>query len=109
MEFNASEHLYDGGAPSHMPQLDRLLADAEKAAEMGEDVAVDLVYHVTSMSPLQRDAARLFYDPDRMRTTLHIIVPCPLADHGMHEWGDGLADQQGETVAEFLRRSWWNA
>lgn len=79
MRFNATEHLYDGGAPADWPALDQLLADARQAG-----YAVELVHHVTSLPPSARDAAVI--DSDRQQ--VRIVVPCPLADHGGHDWAD---------------------
>lgn len=90
MRFDAGEHLYDGGAPPRFPSLDRLEADAARAG-----LPVVRVYHVTTMPPTSRTGARIHDD------RVDVLVPCPLSEHGLHEWDEG--SQRQETVGDMLR------
>ena len=77
MRFDATEHMY--GTDPHLPHLEQLLEDARR-----EHVAVDRVFHVTTLPPT-RNAAQFTADARR----LTVVIPCPLAEVDTHPWSDG--------------------
>lgn len=95
MHFNAGEHLYDDGKPPRTRPVGEFVTDALRGG-----ATVQRIYHVTSIPP----TVAVAYHDHLMRLDVH--VPCPLSDHGMHEWGDGAQRQQSDVTTDAVRRKY---